>query len=189
MLRIAAGQFKNKLLKLPPQNITRPSSERLRKAIFNILSNHLDWSGLRVLDAFSGSGAMGIEALSRGASHVVFCENQKQVAQILQKNIVDTLKNNTSQATLYPDLFQLETHHNSGKPFDLIFLDPPYDQNLENKALTYLYQHQLIATNCIIVIEQRKGATAIALAGSCIIRQGIYGKCQITLLKYDSTAL
>jgi 16S rRNA (guanine966-N2)-methyltransferase len=183
MLRIGAGQFKGKLLRLPPPNLTRPSSDRLRQAIFNILSNHLNFNGLHVLDAFAGSGALGLEAISRGASHGVFCEKDMLVTKILQQNTADTLKQNSPKATLHKDLFQLE----SAKPFDLVFLDPPYDQWLETQALDHLCQQQILRTKCVVVVEQRKGAQTVEHGRfTHLTALRVYGKCQISFLIRES---
>ena len=182
MLRIGAGQFKGRILKLPPSSLTRPTSDRLREAVFNILSNHINLNDIRVLDAFAGSGAMGLEALSRGASQVVFCENQPKVTAILKQNIFAILKTSHHQVKLHLDLFKLRTD----KPFDLVFLDPPYDQGLEIKAIDYLCHHQLFANNAVIVIEQRKGASVFEHARFTAKPARIYGSCQVTLLQYNT---
>lgn len=160
MLRITAGQFKGKRLELPPESITRPSSDRLRQAVFNILGNHLDWRGIKVLDAFAGSGALGLEALSRGAEHGVFCENNLLVQKILQKNISTTLKEDSGLASVHSDLFKLIQY----TQFDLVFLDPPYDKSLEIKAIEHLIAYNLLNQNAIIVVEQRKNATPLDIA-------------------------
>lgn len=182
MLRIIAGQFKGKLLTLPPQDLTRPSSDRLRQAVFNILANHISFNGIKVLDAFAGSGAYGLEALSRGACHATFCENQNKVQKILQKNITDTLKNSNNKAKIEHELFQLQ----SGELFDLIFIDSPYDKGLENEALDYLCKNKLLAKNAIAVIEQRKGAPAFTHNRFTTLPPRIYGKCQVTLNLFNN---
>lgn len=181
MLRICAGQFKGKHLKLPPESISRPSSDRLRQAVFNILTNMLNFNELRVLDAFAGSGALGLEALSRGAKSVVFCENNHQAQKIIQENVLGT-KANYANVSISNDIFQLKA-----TPFDLVFLDPPYDIGLEIKALEYLVVNQLISQNGIVVIEQRKGRVAIDHPDFTTQSPRLYGNCQITLLQLKIT--
>ncbi len=178
MLRISAGQFKGKLLTLPPQSLTRPSSDRLRQAVFNILANHITFSNIRVLDAFAGSGAFGLESISRGAAHVIFCEKEPLVSKVLQKNVSDTLTTNTNKATLCSDLFHLQ----SCDPVDLVFIDPPYDQLLETKAIEHLCKYQLLTTNAIVVVEQRKNSPVITHDKFTTILSRIYGNCQVTIL-------
>ena len=177
MLRICAGLFKGKHLKLPPESVSRPSSDRLRQAVFNILTNMLNFNELRVLDAFAGTGALGLEALSRGAKSIVFCENNFLAQQTLKENVLST-KTNHTDISITDDVFKLKTD-----PFNLIFLDPPYDMDLELKAIDYLLEKKLISDKAIIVVEQRKGATIIN--HKCLTAQEprVYGKCQITLLQ------
>lgn len=175
MLRICAGQFKGKQLKLPPQSIARPSSNKLRQAVFNILENLISFQNLRVLDAFAGSGALGLEALSRGAGQVVFCENNSLVQKVLKDNI-SSITNN--QVTVASNIFKLMPAH----PFDLVFLDPPYDQNLEQKTLQYLIEKKLIAPKSIVVVEQRKGAAKVEHKSFTTQPPRVYGQCQVTFL-------
>jgi 16S rRNA (guanine966-N2)-methyltransferase len=182
MLRINTGQFKGKHLKLPPESITRPSSDRLRQAIFNILVNTLCFKGLHVLDGFAGSGALGLEALSRGAAEVVFCESNPLVQKILKENILNTVKAGHAHVTITNDFFQLKAVH----PFDLVFLDPPYDKGLEIQALEFLLCNKLISSNGVIIMEQRKGAAALVCADFTIQEPRVYGKCQITFLQLTS---
>lgn len=180
MLRICAGQFKGKSLQLPPSDISRPSSNKLRQAIFNILNNLISFENLVVLDGFAGSGALGLEALSRGASKVIFCEKNPKAQRILKQNILSLKTLTERQAELVADLFNL----NVSQRFNLIFLDPPYDQDLEEEALRYLLDKDLVASDAIIVIEQRKGAKAIEINGCTAQPPRMYGNCQITLLNH-----
>lgn len=179
MLRITTGKFKGKHLKLPPESITRPSSDRLRQAIFNILSNTICFDNLRILDGFAGSGALGLEALSRGAAEVVFCENNPVIQKVLKENISNTIKIENPNITIVNDLFCLK----AVCPFDIVFLDPPYDRGLEGRALEYLFYQKLIASDGIVAIEQRKGAVVIEHPN--FIRQDprVYGNCQVTFLQ------
>ncbi len=177
MLRICAGLFKGKHLKLPPESVSRPSSNRLRQAVFNILTNMLNFNNLRVLDGFAGSGALGLEALSRGAKSVVFCENNSQAQKIIKENVLNT-KANYADISITNNIFQLKA-----APFDLIFLDPPYDKGLEIKALDYLLEKKLISENGIVVVEQRKEATTVNHESFTAQKPRVYGKCQITILQ------
>lgn len=182
MLRISAGQFKGKHLKIPSSSITRPSSDRLRQAVFNILSNMVSFNGLHVLDGFAGSGALGLEALSRGAVKVVFCESNSLVQKVLKENILNTVKTDPEHVAIAHDFFELKVD----PPFDLVFLDPPYDKGFEVQALEYLLCHKLIASNGVVVIEQRKGAEVVNNPIFIVQEPRVYGKCQITFLQLTS---
>lgn len=179
-LRICAGTFKGKHLKIPPPAITRPSSDRLRQAIFNILTNHVSLENLCILDGFAGSGSLGLEALSRGAAEVVFCENNPTAQTSLKENILSTIKTNHNNITIFQDIFKIEFL----KPFDVIFLDPPYDKQLEIKAIKYLEDKKLIAKKGFIIIEQRKHSPLITFPNFISDTPRIYGKCQVTFLHF-----
>ena len=86
-MRIVAGAWRGQPLKQPPENITRPTTDRVRQALFSAIESRVDFEGLRVLDAFAGSGALGLEALSRGAAHATFCEVNGKVLHVLKANV------------------------------------------------------------------------------------------------------
>jgi len=178
MLRICAGRFKGKRLKLPLESVARPSSDKLRQGIFNILENFISFNGIRVLDGFAGSGALGLEALSRGAGQVTFCENNSKVRNVLKENVSNVIIPDI-QVLVASDVFKLVSHN----PFDLIFLDPPYDMGFEEKALQYLSDKKLIASKGIVVIEQRKGGV-IKHQDFTVYSPRVYGKCQVTVLRH-----
>lgn len=149
MFRITAGKFKGKKLILPPDHITRPTSTRAREALFSILFS----MGIRLeesafLDGFAGSGAVGIEALSRGAKHVTFVENHNRVQKILRDNL-----KNLSGANNW----ELFTNFESTKQkLDIVFLDPPYFLQIEQKpayqsALEKLQDH--MDADTLVIIE------------------------------------
>jgi 16S rRNA (guanine966-N2)-methyltransferase len=174
VLRIIAGKYKGSKLQLPSELITRPSSSRLREAVFNILSARINWNEAVICDAFSGSGAMGLEALSRGASSVVFCEKSPDTFIVLRKNIKHLLKDNQNGITLYKNFFIVDS-----KNFDLIFLDPPYGEGFAEKSLEYIYSKQLLKTDGIVVLEESKGSNTI-YSGFEIFERRIYGNCQVS---------
>ncbi len=123
MLRIISGKFKNHRLHVPKGNVTRPTSALVRSAVFNILQCSIE--DAHVLDLCAGSGAMGLEALSRGANHVTFVEKERFGAESIKKNI--ELLGCQSQAKVYMrDAFAALKQLSSDK-FDLIYIDPPYD--------------------------------------------------------------
>lgn len=179
MLRICAGKFKGKRLILPPSVITRPSSNRLREAIFNILTNTIDFSNMRVLDGFAGSGALGLEALSRGVAEVIFCEKDPLAQRVLNDNILNMGSSIKNQVEVISDLFRLR----GAMPFDLIFLDPPYDQDLEFEALQYLTNQKLVTAGGIVIVEQRKGGVIAESEDFTIQPPRIYGQSQVTFLR------
>lgn len=134
---IIAGLYKNRPLKAPKDSRTRPTSSRLRETLFNICQSYI--AGARMLDLFAGSGAIGLEALSRGAKDCTFVDNSKESISCLKKNIHALGVENCTQV-LFGDVFtHLRKIAALGQPFDLIFADPPYgkEANIEGIQQTY----------------------------------------------------
>ncbi|MEL6724113.1 MAG: 16S rRNA (guanine(966)-N(2))-methyltransferase RsmD [Pseudomonadota bacterium] len=155
-MRIVAGQFKGRPIQAPKGDATRPTSDRARESLFNVLA-HADWApdldGARVIDLFAGSGALGFEALSRGASFCLFVETAHAARGAIRQN-VDTL-------TLFG---VTRIHHRSatelgeipaglGAPFNLAFMDPPYKKGLVEPCLNSLKTGHWLSDDALVVIE------------------------------------
>lgn len=135
-MRIAGGRLKNHKLSSPKGRLTRPTVEKLRQAVFNICQH--DIHDAKFLDIFAGSGAMGIEALSRGAAHATFIENSRAALQTIRENL--TRLNLMSQATILPGdaLKMLNKLSLNNHSFDLIYADPPYGEKVKGNHQSYL---------------------------------------------------
>jgi len=154
-MRIVAGQWRGRALRAPPGTTTRPTSDRARQALFDIL-RHAPWSdgldGAVVLDAFAGTGALGLEALSRGAKNATFIEQDRAALTVLRENIAAcraeqhcrVIAANACQPPM-------------GTPCDLVLLDPPYAQDLVPRAVQALRQHGWISPGALIVAEMGRG--------------------------------
>jgi len=159
----------------------RPTSDRVREAIFNLLmngpyGNPVD--GARVLDLFAGSGALGLEALSRGAARVAFVDDGTTARALLRQNI------EKMQAMGVTDVWRRDATRmgpNRGQPYDLVFLDPPYGKGLGERALTSLAEGGWIAPETLIVWEE--GADLTPPAGFAACDQRRYGETFVTILK------
>jgi 16S rRNA (guanine966-N2)-methyltransferase len=156
-MRIIGGKYRGKKLISPSSKETRPTSDRMRETIFNILLHNPALGSKvfidrKVLDVFAGTGALGLEALSRGAHSVIFIENNKEALAILYANIKSF--NLSPCCVLEQDGGRLQA--SSLTPFDLIFLDPPYGLNLVQPTLTQLFSKGLLAEGAVIVIEMGK---------------------------------
>ncbi len=153
-MRIVAGKYRRRLLMWPndEKNI-RPTKDRIREAIFSSLG---DISGLRVLDLYAGSGAMGIEALSRGAIHSIFVDCNQIAIDTIKKNI-SSLGITQNQAIVLPfeDKKALSIFIKEGETFDLIFLDPPYHFNNYYEFISLILDNKLLSKNGMIVIESQ----------------------------------
>ncbi len=146
-MRIIGGKWRGKSLLGPTDRVTRPTSDRHKESLFNVLDHVVCWNGVSVLDAFSGTGALGLEALSRGAHHVTFIEKHRPALQILGKN---TKIAPPEATTTYPINFA--TFH-STHPFDVIFLDPPYYDNTAVQALEMTSKSRYSHHNTRIILE------------------------------------
>lgn len=149
-MRIIAGRARSLPLKTLPGLDTRPTTDRIKETLFNMISQRLP--GAVFLDLFAGSGGIGLEAVSRGASRAVFVEQNRKAAACIQENIEFTRA--AAESTLlcmdvFPALKKLE----QSMVFDLVFMDPPYDQQLEQKVLTYLADSALITEDTLLIAE------------------------------------
>jgi 16S rRNA (guanine966-N2)-methyltransferase len=149
-MRITGGFLKNQSLKTPKGSATRPTSEKLRQSVFNICQHHVDKA--QFLDLFAGSGAMGIEALSRGATEATFIEKNPLAIKALRENLNDL--DLSPLSTLYAgDVFTL-IHKLKGKSFDLIYIDPPYEKGLAEKTLALVDSHRLLSEGGLLFLEE-----------------------------------
>jgi 16S rRNA (guanine966-N2)-methyltransferase len=161
MTRIVGGQARGRRLTVPPRG-TRPTSEQVREALFNTLQSHLQITGTRVLDLFAGSGAVGLEALSRGASAAEFVESDQTACQILRGNIAAVgLPGAVLHRVPVAAYVTQATAERSGA-FDLVFLDPPYaagEQSL-TALLTELAGPGWLTNGALVVVERSAGGPA-----------------------------
>jgi 16S rRNA (guanine966-N2)-methyltransferase len=180
-MRIIGGAWRGRGLAAPPGAATRPTAERVRQALFDRLL-HAPWGGrpwlaaAHVLDGFAGTGALGLEALSRGAAQASFFETDRAALSALRTNIAacragDRCRVLAADATRPPP----------GAPCGLAFLDPPYGQGLAPRALAALREAGWLAAGAIVVIET--GATeALADAGE-ILSESVHGAARITIIR------
>lgn len=149
-MRVIAGKARSLKLMTPPGMDTRPTTDRTKETLFNILQPEI--GGARFLDLFSGSGAIGIEALSRGAAFAVFVEKDRAAAECIRKNLAFTKLGDNGQI-LRKDVGAALKSLEKGEPFDLIFMDPPYGRGLERQVLEYLVHSSLLAEEGTVVVE------------------------------------
>ena len=145
-MRIVRGSVGGRVLRAPPGADTRPTSEKVREAIFNILP---DVEGMQVLDLFAGSGALGLEALSRGAAHATFVDQGKAALTAVRGNLRE-LGLESRATVLSGDAVALAARHVPASPWGLVFIDPPYRSDLAVRSATALSH---LADDAVIVIE------------------------------------
>ena len=156
-MRIIAGAWRGRQLGAPPGSTTRPTADRVRQALFDSLV-HAPWGGpldgVRVLDAFAGTGALGLEALSRGASHATFLERDRVALAVLRANLA--LCGAGERATLRE---ADATRPPPGVPCGLVFLDPPYGQGLVERSWPALGRAGWLAAGALVVVETGRAET------------------------------
>ncbi|NKB45529.1 MAG: 16S rRNA (guanine(966)-N(2))-methyltransferase RsmD [Alphaproteobacteria bacterium] len=185
-VRITAGTFKNKPLAVPEGDSVRPTSDRARQALFNRLEHSFSdigfrLRGARVVDLFAGTGALGLEALSRGASPATFIERSPTSLAVLKRNIAalgvdDKVTVLTMDATTLPAASQ---------PYNLALLDPPYEQSLAEPALVALASKQWLTDAAVVAVETAAAETLAAPDGLTIEDVRSYGRGAITYLTAD----
>ncbi|MCB1517773.1 MAG: 16S rRNA (guanine(966)-N(2))-methyltransferase RsmD [Hyphomicrobiaceae bacterium] len=185
-MRIVAGRFRGKQLNSPKDQSIRPTSDRVRESVFNIVASRVgpSFEGLYVLDLFAGTGAMGLEALSRGATHTIFVDMGAEARGLIRGHIEGFGLGGQSRL-LRRDATDMGPAGNQ-KPADLVFCDPPYGKGLGEKALLSALAGGWIALGALIVLEERKGAVFNPGDDFEIIDQRDYGDTTIFLIQPSS---
>ena len=150
-MRVIAGTAKRLQLKTVKVDNTRPTTARLKDTLFNMLQNDIE--GCRFLDLFSGSGAIGIEALSRGAKEAVFVENNKEAINCIKENLIFTKLVNSGILMSYDVMTAISMLEGRNAKFDIVFMDPPYNKEIEKEVLDRLKQSEIIDSDTMIIVE------------------------------------
>lgn len=176
-MRIIAGQWRGRKLAAPAGDTTRPTADRVREALFSMLTSRLgSFEGLRLLDGFAGSGALGLEALSRGAAHATFVEADATAVRTLKANVAVL----GAHATIVPmPMAQLGA---APVPVDLVLLDPPYDKGLAVPALERLAAQGWLGPATLISVETSR-AEALNVQGFSVLVDRNVGKARLHLLQ------
>lgn len=178
-MRIIAGKWRGRALVAPPGEATRPTADRVREALFSMLVSRLgSFEGLRVADVFAGTGALGIEALSRGAAHVDFIETDAGALKALKTNLA------RADAPADTDVFAVPAQSigRARKPCDLLLLDPPYGEGLAPAALARLTEQGWIARHALISVETA-AKEPLEVPGFTVEVVRRHGKAAIHLLR------
>jgi 16S rRNA (guanine966-N2)-methyltransferase len=183
-MRIVAGKFRGARIEAPKGLATRPTSDRVRQALFNVLEHgapRFDFEGARVLDLFAGSGALGLEACSRGARFCLFVEDSAEARGAIRRN-VEALELTGVTKIWRRDATKLGDR-GANLPFDLIFLDPPYGRGLGDQALAALVDGGWLGDDAVVVVEERADAEIILPAAFQEIDTRSYGDTKIVMAR------
>jgi len=181
-MRVIGGRLKGRALKPPASRDIRPTSDRLRETMFDILAHRYPGrlEGARVVDLFAGSGALGIEALSRGAAFALFVDNAAQARALLRAN-VEALALGGVTRIWRADATRLGRAP-AAPPFDLAFLDPPYGHGLGEPALAWLGAGGWLAPSAVAVLERGVDDPAPVPPGFKCLDERIWGAARVTFL-------
>ncbi len=184
-MRIVGGRLRGRTLAAPNSDAIRPTADKLREALFNILLHRYDdpITGARVLDLFAGTGALGCEAASRGAAFVLFVDEGAQ-ARALQRQNVEALGLGGSTRIFRRDATRLGPVHPLA-PFSLAFLDPPYGQGLAEHALASAREGGWLTPDALVVVEEATSAAFAAPDGYTELERRSYGDSRADLLAQD----
>ena len=180
-MRIVGGRFRGRALKGPSSQAIRPTSDRLRESIFNILAHGYGDAveNARVIDLFAGVGALGLEAISRGARFALFVDDGAEARARLREN-VETLGLGGVTRIFRRDATKLGDAP-AGEKFDLAFLDPPYGKGLAPRALHALIGGGWLADGAICIVEEEVGEDIALPAGFSLLDRRAYGDTQIVI--------
>jgi len=179
-MRVIAGSHRGRRLSGLQGNALRPTSDKVREALFSILGTQV--SGGRFLDLYAGTGAVGIEALSRGASSVTFVESNPKVVQLLKRNLQACQLLDRAQVRVGQTAAFLERKDWWGGPFDVLFADPPYAALDELEILIHAWRPGLLSDHAAVIIEQdSRTRLPASIDHAALVRRYVYGDTALYL--------
>ena len=184
-LRIIAGAWRGRGIEVPPGKVIRPTSDRVREALFNRLAHAFTAEGFRlggtrVVDVFAGTGALGLEALSRGAAQAVFLDRNPEAVALIKRNVAK-LSAEDRATIMNADGANLPR---AATPCDLAFLDPPYGEGLIEPALLSLARQAWLKPGALVTAETDAEEPAPAASGFLLLDRRVYGRVAISILRY-----
>jgi 16S rRNA (guanine966-N2)-methyltransferase len=182
-MRVVGGRLRGRSLASPKTNVIRPTADRLREALFNILVHAYDdpIAGARVLDLFAGTGALGIEAVSRGAAFVLFVDDGAEARALLRENVAAFGLGGTSKV-FRRDATKLGPAHPI-EPFSLVFLDPPYGKSFAEEAIASALSGGWLAADALIVVEEAAKSAFAVPEGFTELERRRYDDTEFVILR------
>lgn len=179
-MRIVAGQAKGHTLKTPKGMKTRPTQDRVRESIFNVLANY-GFAGAEILDLFAGTGALGLEAVSRGAVSLVSVD--RQTGRLIREN--SEICHMEAQTEILPLTVQAAAKKLAGRSFDYIFADPPYLQSMIEVTIANVVEYKLLKAHGILVLEHHKDEAVQLPDGWACIKAQSFGYTRVSYCVQD----
>lgn len=189
-MRVVGGTFRGRPIEAPKGRDTRPTTDRMREGIASMIlsAQGLDLSDCVVLDAFAGSGGMGIELLSRGARACVFCERDRRAAAVIRRNCESVGLDAGSWRLVCGDALRLGPAGRLGnEPFSVVFLDPPYAMGADrvSELVEGLQAASCLAPGCLVVYERAAARPELEVAALRLVRTKAHGSTSIDLLRME----
>ena len=183
-MRIIAGKHKSRVLKTLEGMNTRPMTDRMKESIFNCIGPYFD--DLTVLDLFGGSGALSLEAISRGCSHSIIVDNSRDAIRVINEN-VNSLKEN-DKVSIFTSDYKLALKKLASESFDIIFLDPPYRMNIVGEIVEYILDNKMINKDGYIICQfvrgnlEKLGVTDESFASDLIVKKNYsFGNSEVLI--------
>jgi 16S rRNA (guanine966-N2)-methyltransferase len=177
-MRIIAGELRGRVLKSTQTSMLRPTTDRVRESVFNILSARIDFDGLAVLDLFAGTGALGIESLSRGAAHCDFVESDRKAVAVIRDNVTALGLAGRSRVVQRDVMKYLAE---SADAYDLIFADPPYAATIFERLVHDIVASGKLAADGPFILEHSSAMRGLAAAGATVVVERTFGETGITI--------
>ncbi len=186
-MRVIAGVARGRRLKTVPSRDVRPTADRVKEALFSMIESRIDLEGRHALDLYAGSGALGIEALSRGAALCTFVERDQRAREALVENLRACGFDLASEVLAAPVSASLLQLSRRGMSFDLVLLDPPYADRVAQRVLEDLASRALFAAGCVVAVEHAADEIVAETTALRLTRTRRYGKTCVSLLTSDPT--
>ncbi len=182
-MRIVAGEYSSRRIEAPKGNTTRPTLDKVREAVFSSLGGMFD--GGSFLDLYAGSGANGLEALSRGFDDAVFVDVSRDAINVIKANIRTLRCEERTKVMPVKDMRALQMLSAEGRKFDAVYLDPPYAKQHNDEILAYLCEHDMLNEDARVIIESLKEDTFNDSYGDLKpYKEAVYGISRITYYRY-----
>lgn len=181
-MRVVAGKYRSRQLKSVDSHLTRPTTDKNKENLFNMIGPYFD--GGVCLDLFSGSGGLGIEALSRGIDKLYCVDKQYKAFATIKENIKSLKIEGVSEVYKMDYQKALQLFAQENLKFDLVFLDPPYGMKINQKIIQYMAQHHMLQDGCVIVIEDLIEEAIEITSPFLLKKQQSYGITALQIIEY-----
>ncbi len=181
-MRIIGGQFRGRKIEQPDSKTIRPTKDRIREALFNMIAERIPYS--EVLDLFAGSGAFGLEMLSRGAKKAVFVDNDPLSAETIRNNVKSLEIAEYSEIIMEDAFRHISIMFGQKQGFDIIFVDPPYNMGLAKKSLILINQYDILNPSGLLILEHHVDEKIFELAENItILKQKTYKNISVSIFR------